>query len=149
FFIGYFIFEVPSNLILEKIGARRWIARIMITWGLISASMMFVRGPASFCWLRFALGVAEAGFFPGIVLYLTYWVPSAKRAKALAAFLTSTALSGIVGNPLAGVLMKLEGLANLHGWQWLFLIEGIVPVFIGFVVLALLPDKPAQAKWLT
>src|SRR5437763_3605014 len=101
FFIGYFIFEVPSNLILERVGARIWMTRIMITWGLISAAMMFVRGPHSFYWLRFSLGVAEAGFFPGIVLYLTYWIPSRQRASVLAAFLTSTAISGILGNPLA------------------------------------------------
>lgn len=149
FFIGYFIFEVPSNLLLERIGARRWIARIMVTWGAVSAAMMFVQGPISFYVMRFLLGVAEAGFFPGIVLYLTYWVPSDKRAKVLAAFLTSTALSGVIGSPLAGALMKLEGVAGLHGWQWLFLLEGLAPVALGFVVLLVLPDKPADARWLT
>jgi ACS family tartrate transporter-like MFS transporter len=151
FFIGYFIFEVPSNLILEKVGARRWIARIMITWGLISAAMMFTRGPWSFYTLRFTLGVAEAGFFPGIVLYLTYWVPAKQRAKTLAAFLTSTALSGVIGNPLAGALMKLDGLAGLHGWQWLFLLEGIPPVLLGIaiLILPLLPDRPSEARWLS
>src|SRR5581483_11615682 len=136
FFIGYFIFEVPSNLILEKVGARRWIARIMISWGLISAAMMFTRGRWSFYGLRFALGVAEAGFFPGIVLYLTYWVPAKQRAQILAAFLTSTALSGVIGNPLAGALMKLNGIGGLHGWQWLFLLEGIPPVLLGIAILA-------------
>jgi len=149
FFIGYFLFEVPSNLILERVGARVWMARIMVTWGVISAAMMLVRGPHSFFLLRFLLGVAEAGFFPGIVLYLTYWVPARRRAGVLAAFLTSTAVSGILGNPLAGVLMKLEGVRGLHGWQWLFLIEGIVPVIIGFVTLAILPDRPAEAAWLS
>ena len=149
FFIGYFLFEVPSNLILEKVGARIWIARIMITWGLISGCMMFVRGPMSFYALRFLLGAAEAGFFPGIVLYLTYWVPSSRRAGVLAAFLTSTAVSGIIGNPLAGVLMKLEGVHGLHGWQWMFLAEGVLPVLVGFVVLARLPDKPRDARWLS
>src|SRR5437016_7169858 len=149
FFIGYFIFEVPSNLILERVGARRWIARIMITWGIVSAAFMFVRGPWSFYSLRFLLGVAEAGFFPGIVLYLTYWVPERRRAKVLAAFLTSTAVSGIVGNPLAGLLMKLNGVANLHGWQWLFLVEGAFPILLGFVTLFLLPDRPSKARWLT
>ncbi len=149
FFIGYFLFEVPSNLILEKVGARIWIARIMISWGLISGCMMLVRGPMSFYTLRFLLGAAEAGFFPGIVLYLTYWVPPSRRAGVLAAFLTSTAVSGIIGNPLAGVLMKLEGCHNLHGWQWMFLAEGLLPVLIGFVVLARLPDKPGDARWLS
>jgi ACS family tartrate transporter-like MFS transporter len=148
FFIGYFVFEVPSNLILERVGARRWIARIMITWGIISGAFMFVRGPWSFYALRFLLGVAEAGFFPGIVLYLTYWVPERRRANALAAFLTSTAVSGIVGLPLAGALMKLEGIHKLHGWQWLFLVEGIIPVLLGVVTWILLPDRPEQAHWL-
>src|SRR5437762_6118471 len=149
FFVGYFIFEVPSNLIMERVGARIWMARILTTWGLISAAMMFVRGPWSFYTLRFLLGVAEAGFFPGIVLYLTYWIPSSRRAGALAAFLTSTAVSGVIGNPLAGLLMKMNGLAGLHGWQWLFLLEGVVPVVLGFVTLALLPDRPGDARWLT
>ncbi len=149
FFIGYFIFEVPSNLILEKIGARRWIARIMVTWGIISAAMMFVRGPLSFYSLRFLLGVAEAGFFPGIVLYLTYWVPRSHRSKVMAAFLTSTATSGVIGTPLAGILMKMEGIAGLHGWQWLFLIEGIVPVVLGVFTWIVLTDEPADAHWLS
>jgi D-galactonate transporter len=148
FFIGYFLFEVPSNLILERVGARIWLARIMISWGIISTAMMFVAGPTSFYWLRFGLGLAEAGFFPGVLLYLTYWVPSNRRAGALAAFVTSTALSGMIGNPLAGLLMKLDGLAGLHGWQWLFMLEGFLPIILGFVVLTLLPDRPANAKWL-
>src|SRR5262245_49932103 len=149
FFWGYFIFEVPSNLILERVGARIWITRIMVTWGLISAAMMFVQGAWSFYILRFLLGVAEAGFFPGIVLYLTYWVPSSRRAGVLAVFLTSTAVSGIIGSPLAGLLMKMDGINGWHGWQWLFLIEGLIPVALGAVTLALLPDKPADAKWLS
>src|SRR5436305_9952995 len=151
FFWGYFIFEVPSNLILEKVGARRWIARIMISWGICSAAMMFTRGPWSFYALRFTLGVAEAGFFPGIVLYLTYWIPARQRAQTLAAFLTSTALSGVIGNPLAGALMKLDGVAGLHGWQWLFLLEGIPPVLLGIAILIfpLLPDRPVHARWLS
>ncbi|HEX3356802.1 MAG TPA: MFS transporter [Tepidisphaeraceae bacterium] len=149
FFIGYFIFEVPSNLILQRVGARIWITRIMLTWGLISGAMMFVRGPQSFYGLRFLLGAAEAGFFPGIVLYLTYWIPSRRRASVLATFLTATAVSGIVGNPLAGVLMKMEGIANLHGWQWLFLLEGIIPVLLGIITWFILPDRPSQARWLT
>jgi ACS family tartrate transporter-like MFS transporter len=151
FFVGYFFFEVPSNLILHRIGARLWIARIMITWGIISACMLFTRGRWSFYSLRFLLGVAEAGFFPGIVFYLTHWVPARQRAQILAAFLTSTAVSGIIGNPLAGLFMQLEGTFGLHGWQWLFLIEGIPPVLLGMAMLAisaLLPDNPAEAGWL-
>ena len=149
FFLGYFIFEVPSNLIMERVGARIWMTRIMVTWGLISAGMMFVHTATSFYWLRFLLGVAEAGFFPGIVLYLTYWIPSKQRSAVMAAFLTSTAVSGIVGNPLAGVLMKMDGIANLRGWQWLFLLEGIAPVLLGVATLMFLPDRPAKARWLS
>ncbi|HEY7087722.1 MAG TPA: MFS transporter [Tepidisphaeraceae bacterium] len=149
FFIGYFIFEVPSNLILERVGARIWITRIMISWGLICAAMIFVRGPVSFFSLRFALGVAEAGFFPGIVLYLTYWIPSSHRSGVMAWFLTSTAIAGFVGNPLAGALMKLDGVGGLHGWQWVFLVEGIAPVLIGIVTPMLLTDRPSRARWLT
>jgi len=151
FFIGYFVFEVPSNLILHRVGARRWIARIMITWGLCSAAMFLTRGPRSFYTLRFLLGVAEAGFFPGIILFLTYWIPARQRGKTLALFLTATALSGVVGNPLAGVLLKLDGIAGLHGWQWLFLLEGLPPTLLGILMLStsILPDRPADAKWLS
>jgi MFS family permease len=151
FFVGYFLFEVPSNLILHRVGARRWIARIMISWGLISAATLFARGPVSLICLRFILGVAEAGFFPGIILYLTFWVPAKQRARMLAIFLTSTAVSGIVGNPLAGWIMKLDGFAGLHGWQWVFLLEGIPSVLLGVGILALplLPDRPALAGWLS
>jgi ACS family tartrate transporter-like MFS transporter len=149
FFLGYFLFEVPSNLILEKVGARIWLTRIMVTWGLISGAMMFVRGTQSFYALRFLLGLAEAGFFPGIVLYLTYWIPSSRRAGVMAAFLTSTAISGVLGNPLAGLLMKMNGIGGLHGWQWLFVIEGIIPVLLGGVSIMLLSDRPSAAKWLT
>jgi ACS family tartrate transporter-like MFS transporter len=150
FFIGYFLFEVPSNLILHRVGARRWIARIMITWGVCSAAMCLTRGPGTFNALRFLLGIAEAGFFPGIVLYLTYWIPARRRARTLAMFLTATALSGVVGNPLAGALLKLDGIGGLHGWQWLFILEGVPPVLLGIIVLFTntLPDRPANAKWL-
>ncbi len=150
FFLGYCAFEVPSNLILVRVGARRWIARIMISWGIISACMMFTRGTSSFYLLRLMLGIAEAGFFPGIVLYLTYWVPSSHRTGAMAAFLTSTALSGLVGNPLGGLLMKMDGIGGLHGWQWLFLLEGILPALLGISILLfpILPDRPAKASWL-
>ncbi|HEX4053553.1 MAG TPA: MFS transporter [Tepidisphaeraceae bacterium] len=151
FFIGYFLFEVPSNLILHRVGARRWIARIMISWGILAAAMMFTRGARSFYLLRFLLGLAEAGFFPGIVLYLTAWVPVSQRSKILGAFLTSTALSGVIGTPLAGLIMKMEGIGGLHGWQWLFLLEGLPAVVLGVAILAseLLPDGPANAGWIT
>lgn len=148
FFIGYFIFEVPSNLILERIGARVWIARIMITWGIISAAMFLVTGPISFYVLRFLLGVAEAGFFPGVILYLTYWFPARQRAKTVALFMTAVAMAGVIGGPISGALLSLDGLAGLAGWQIMFLAEGIPAVLLGFVVLAYLPDRPAQAGWL-
>jgi ACS family tartrate transporter-like MFS transporter len=149
FFVGYFFFEVPSNLIMERVGARRWIARIMITWGAISAAMLFVRSPQSFYVLRFLLGLAEAGFYPGILLYLTYWVPASARARVIARFLSLTALLGLFGGPLGGLLLKLDGWHGLAGWQWLFLLEGLPSVFIGLLVFKLLPDTPVQAKWLT
>src|SRR5205814_544603 len=123
FFVGYFLFEIPSNLILERTGASRWIARIMVTWGLVAAAMMFVTGPRSFYALRFLLGIAEAGFFPGMLLYLTYWFPPAHRARTVAMFFTATAIAGVIGGPVSGVLLTLDGLAGLRGWQWLFLIE--------------------------
>ena len=148
FFVGYFVFEVPSNLLLQRVGARFWMARIMISWGLISSAMMFVEGPWSFYTLRLLLGIAEAGFFPGAILYLTWWVPRDQRAKAIALFMTSTALSGVIGGPLAGLLMKIEGL-GLRGWQWMFLLEGIPSVLLGVSILFVLDDKPADAKWLT
>jgi MFS family permease len=150
FFISYFLFEIPSNLIQEKVGPRRWIARIMISWGLVSACFMFVRGPWSFYILRFLLGVAEAGFFPGIILYLSYWIPPKQRARASALFLTSIALSGVIGNPLGGfILYSTAGLGALRGWQWLFLIEGIPTIILGFVVLFYLTDYPKDAHWLS
>lgn len=149
FFIGYFLFEVPSNLIMTKTGARRWIARIMITWGLISAGTAFVTDASSFLWLRFALGVAEAGFFPGILLYLTHWFPAAERARVVGLFMVAVPICGLIGSPLSSELMKLDGWLGLHGWQWLFVIEGLPATFLGIACLALLPDGPDQAKWLT
>jgi MFS transporter, ACS family, tartrate transporter len=150
FFIGYFIFEVPSNLMLKRVGARRWIARILISWGLISASMMFVVGPWSFYLLRFLLGLAEAGFFPGIILYLSYWFPARQRAKAVARFMTGSAVTGIVGNPLSGYIMEyMNNVAGLPGWQWLFLLEGLPAAALGVVALYYLTDGPELARWLT
>ncbi|HEY7118265.1 MAG TPA: MFS transporter, partial [Tepidisphaeraceae bacterium] len=141
FFVGYCVFEIPSNLVLLRVGARRWVARIMITWGLISASMSLMTGPRSFNVLRLLLGVAEAGFFPGMVLYLSFWVPSQARARALAWFLTSTALAGVIGSPIAGLLLQVNAL-GLAGWQWLFLAEGIPTVIFGVVTWFVLADKP-------
>jgi MFS transporter, ACS family, tartrate transporter len=149
FFIGYFIFEVPSNLILHRVGARLWIARIMIMWGMISSSMMFVKGPSSFYAMRFLLGVAEAGFFPGIILYLTYWFPAKDRARTVALFATAGTLAGFFNSPISGKLLQLDGVFGWAGWQWLFLLEGIPAVLVGIVVLIVLPDNPGRAKWLS
>ena len=148
FFVGYALFEVPSNLILVRVGARLWIARIMITWGLLSVAMMFVEGPVSFYVLRFLLGVAEAGFLPGIIYYLGNWYPAAERARAVSWFMLAIPLSTVVGGPLAGVLLELDGWQGLEGWQWLFLIEGVPAVVLGFVVLGFLTDRPELAEWL-
>jgi MFS family permease len=149
FFLGYFFFEVPSNLILERVGARRWIARIMLTWGAISGAMLFVHNPISFYVLRFMLGVAEAGFYPGILLYMTYWVPANARARVIARFLALSAVLGLFGGPLGGLLLRLNGLHGLAGWQWLFLLEGMPSILLSVVVLRFLPDRPEQAGWLT
>lgn len=149
FFIGYFLFEVPSNLIMQRVGARWWIARIMVTWGVISAAMMFTQGVASFYTLRFLLGLAEAGFFPGMILYLTYWFPEGERAKTVALFMTANALAGVIGGPLSGALLTMHGLGGLTGWQWLFLLEGIPAVVLGLVVLVFLPNGPHDASWLS
>ena len=150
FFIGYFIFEVPSNLILHRTGARRWIARIMVTWGFLSASMMFVTSETMFYVLRFFLGAAEAGFFPGIILYLTFWFPSQQRGRIVALFMTAIAMSGVIGGPLSGWIMtSMAGINGWAGWQWLFLIEGLPSVLMGVIVLFYLDDSIAQAKWLT
>jgi D-galactonate transporter len=150
FFVGYLMFEVPSNLILLKVGARRWIARIMVTWGLISAAMMFVSGPTSFYILRFLLGVAEAGFIPAILLYLTYWFPNKRRSKVTALFLTGIPMSGVIGGPLSGWIMNhFNGHMGMAGWKWLFLLEGLPTVFVGIVAFFFLSDKVADAKWLT
>jgi D-galactonate transporter len=149
FFIGYFIFEVPSNLALEKFGASRWIARIMVTWGIISALMAAVSGVWSFYTLRFLLGVAEAGFFPGIILYLTYWYPAQYRARFLAAFAVAVPVSTVIGAPISGLLLGLDGVWGLKGWQWLFIIEGLPSVLLGIVTWFYLTDRPEHATWLT
>ena len=149
FFLGYCLFEVPSNLVLHRVGARRWISRIMISWGAISAAMMFVRTTPTFYVLRFLLGAAEAGFFPGVVYYLSHWYPEGQRARAIAAFMTAVPVSGVVGGPLSGALLTLNGLFGLAGWQWLFLMEGIPAILLGIIVLVYLTDRPETADWLS
>jgi ACS family tartrate transporter-like MFS transporter len=149
FFLGYVLFEVPSNLILARVGARRWIARIMITWGLIASAMMLMRTPLHFYLLRFLLGVAEAGFFPGIIYYLSQWFPAPQRARAISRFMIAIPLAAAVGSPFSGLLLRLDGRLGLAGWRWLFLVEGIPSVLLGFVVLALLTDRIEEARWLS
>ena len=150
FFIGYFFFEVPSNVLLKKFGARMWIARIMVSWGVISACMIFVKGEWSFYAMRFLLGLAEAGFFPGVIFYLTLWYPSKFRASRTAWFVAAIAVSGVIGNPISGWIMdRLDGAMNLAGWQWLFLSEGIPSVIVGLWVIYYLDSSIEEAKWLT
>jgi len=148
FFVSYAAFEVPSNLMLARVGARRWIARIMISWGVVSTAMVFVRSPASFYVLRFLLGAAEAGCYPGIVYYLGGWFPHVQRARVLATFAISIPIASILGGPLAGSLLSLNGHFGLSGWQWLFVVEGLPAVILGLIVLRWLPDSPSVAKWL-
>ncbi len=150
FFLGSALFDIPSNLILAKVGPRRWMARIMITWGIMAACMSLVHSANSFYVLRFLLGVSEAGFFPGMILYLTYWFPSRERARSVSRFMTATAIAGVVGGPISGLLLKhLNGFAGLHGWQWLFISEGIPTLLFGISVLFVLKDHPSEAKWLS
>lgn len=149
FFIGYFLFEVPSNLIMQKVGARIWIARIMISWGIISMATAFVTGPTSFAFARFCLGVAEAGFTPGIYLFFTYWFPGTWRAKITAAFLVGIPVANIIGAPLSGMLMQITGHEHIRNWQWLLMLEGFPAVILGIICLFFLNDRPAKANWLT
>jgi ACS family tartrate transporter-like MFS transporter len=150
FFIGYFIFEIPSNLILHRIGARIWIARILVLWGLVSAAFMFLSGARMFYAMRFLLGAAEAGFFPGVLLYFTYWYPARERAKIIALFAIGGVAAGVVGSPISGtILQHMDGMAGLHGWQWLFLVEAMPAVLLGVVVFMILPDNPQKSNWLT
>jgi ACS family tartrate transporter-like MFS transporter len=148
FFLGYFLFEVPSNLVLDKVGARIWIARVMITWGLISGAMAFVQGPNSFYALRFLLGAAEAGFFPGIILYLSYWFPARQRAAVTAIFMAAAPLSTVLGSPVSGALLEMHGVLGLSGWQWMFIVEAVPAIILGIVVLFYMADRPEKAKWL-
>lgn len=148
FFLGYFLFEVPSNLALARVGARRWIALLMIVWGTISVCLGFVRTPTTYILARFLLGAAEAGFFPGVVLYLTGWFPASARGGYMAAFLLAIPLSSVLGAPLSIAILRMEGTAHLHGWQWLFLLEGGLAVLVGLLVPLVLPNSPQQANWL-
>lgn len=149
FFLGYFVFEVPSNLMLLRVGARRWIARIMLTWGVISMATAFVHTPSQFYGIRLLLGFAEAGFYPGILLYMTFWFPESIRARFCALFLASVPLANVLGGPLSGWILGFNGAYGLHGWQWLFLLEGLPACLLAIAVLMFLPDGPANARWLT
>jgi MFS family permease len=149
FFVGYFLFEIPSNLILARVGARKWIARIMLSWAVVSALNAFVVGPQSFYLVRFMLGVAEAGFFPGLLFFITLWYPQRYHSRIYATLIASTPLSIIAGSLVSVPLLKLDGVAGLAGWQWLFVIQAIPTVLLGIAVLAVLPDRPADAPWLS
>jgi len=148
FFWGYFVFEIPSNLMLEKVGARAWMCRIMVSWGVLAMATAFVSGATSFYVVRFLLGAAEAGLYPGMILYMTYWFPSATRGRFIALFLAAVPMASVIGGPLSGWLLDLRGF-GLSGWQWMLLLEGVPSVLLGIAVLWLLPDRPASAKWLT
>ena len=149
FFIGYCLFEIPSNLILHRVGGRLWIARIMITWSIVAGAMAWVRGPEGFYALRFLLGIAEAGFFPGILYYLTGWVPAAQRGRVVASFMTAIPLSTALGGVLSAAILRLDGLLGLAGWQWLYLTETLPSLILGIATLICLPQSPAEARWLT
>lgn len=149
FFIGYFLLEVPSNLAMERFGASRWIARIMISWGIVSGAMAFTAGTNSFLTLRFLLGAAEAGFFPGVILYLTYWFPAAHRARIVGIFMVAIPVAGFVGSPLSGAILGMDGWLGVRGWQWVFILEAIPALLMGVMALAWLTDAPAHAHWLT
>ena len=148
FFIGYFLFEVPSNLILERVGARRWIARIMVSWGLVSGATAFVTGGNGFIAMRLLLGIAEAGFFPGVLLYLTYWFPQTERARVVGLFMVAIPLTGLIGSPISSELLGLDGVFGLQGWQWMLLLEALPAIVLGTTCLRLLPDGPSHAHWL-
>lgn len=148
FFIGYALFEVPSNLLLQKVGARIWLTRIMFTWGIVATLMAFIQNETHFYILRFLLGVAEAGFFPGVIYYFTRWLPAAERGKAIAIFLSGSAVASLISGPLSGALLQIEGF-GFHGWQWMFAIEGLASVALGFFVWFWLDSKPHDAKWMT
>lgn len=147
FFAGYFFFQVPSNLIVEKVGVRRWISLLMVAWGVISCLMILIRGPVSFSVMRFLLGAAEAGFFPGMILYMKNWFPAKTRARAVAWFMTANPIAGVIGSPISGALLSLRG-SGLSGWQWMFIIEGLPAIILGLVVFLTLAETPHEARWL-
>jgi MFS transporter, ACS family, tartrate transporter len=149
FFVSYFLCEVPSNVLLEKLGARRWIARIMITWGFLAAGMAAVKGPHSFYAMRLLLGAAEAGFFPGVILYLTYWFPANYRARVIAWFTVAIPVSSFLGSPISAALLEVDGWLGLRGWQWMFILEGVPAILLGLACLVVLSDRPRDARWLT
>jgi MFS transporter, ACS family, tartrate transporter len=149
FFIGYFFLEVPSNLALQRFGARTWIARIMLTWGAVSAAFTLIGGPISFLVLRFLLGAAEAGFFPGVILYLTYWYPAEYRAKIVGIFMVAIPVAGLIGSPISGAILGMDGVLSLGGWQWIFLLEAIPTLLLGILAFFWLTDRPEHASWLT
>ncbi|WP_051342717.1 MFS transporter [Pseudonocardia spinosispora] len=149
FFVGYAFLGIPSNLVLHRVGARRWLAIMMVVWGVLSCAMALVTGPVSFYVLRFLLGAAEAGFFPGVILYITYWFPARDRGKATGIFQSAVAISSVIGNPVGGYLLGLHGIAGLDGWQWMFIIEGLPTILVALAVPWLLTDRPHQATWLT
>src|SRR6195952_4125395 len=149
FFIGYFILEVPSNLALERFGARTWIARIMLTWGIVSAAFALIGGPTSFLVLRFLLGAAEAGFFPGVILFITYWYPAEYRAKIVGIFMVAIPVAGLVGSPISGAILGMDGVLGLGGWQWVFVLEAIPAILLGLLSIVWLTDRPEHANWLT
>ena len=149
-YLGYMLFEIPSNLFLERIGARKTLLRIMVLWGLCASAMMFVSTPLQFYVVRFLLGVFEAGFFPGVILYFTYWYPSVRRGRVIAIFMSATTIMGVITGPLCGATLKyFDGFGGLHGWQWLFLVQGLPAIILGFLVYFLLEDKPSDANWLS
>src|SRR5438128_2522580 len=148
FFVSYFLFEVPSNLLLEKFGACRWIARIMITWGVLAGAMALVKGPQSLYLMRLLLGAAEAGFFPGVILYLTYWFPAEYRARIIGLFAVAIPVSSFLGSPISAALLGIDGWLGLRGWQWMFILEAAPAVVLGFACLIVLSDRPADAEWL-
>ena len=148
FFIGYAVFEVPSNILLHKVGAKWWLARIMVSWGIVSAAFMFVQGPISFYILRFLLGIMEAGFFPGVILFLTYWIPARHLSRARGYFYAGIAIAGILGNPLSGGLLELDGALGLRGIQWMFMVEGVLAIVVGVWAYFYLTDRPKDAQWL-